>query len=173
MDALQRTIFIDHARGIRDLTILAAARFTSEDAYRIPHRCGNCPIWNIGHVLVVQEDLLLRPFGERGVLPATYGELFGEGTCSCEWNGNRPDWDEVVSLLDPVRARVEEFIEEGLDLRRPLPEPHLTAAGIVLGNLADSLSFSTLHEAIHLGVLTTYARLLGGSGPINSGASRR
>jgi hypothetical protein len=159
MNALLRTVLIEHSREIRDLTIVVAARFTDENAYRIPHRCGNCPIWNLGHLLVIQEDVLLRPFGERGVLPASYPELFGEGTCSCEWNGNRPDWDEVVSLLDPARARAEEFIE-GIDLRAPLPDPTLTALGIVLSNAADALSFSTLHEAIHLGVLSTYARLL-------------
>jgi hypothetical protein len=173
MENLQRNILLDHARGVRDLTIIVAARFTAEEAYAVPSRCGNCPIWNIGHLLVVQEELVLRPFGEKGVLPEVYPEVFGEGTCSCQWNGNRPDWEEVISLLDPARERVEEFVLGGADLRRSLPEPHLTATGIVLSNLADSLSFATVHEAIHLGVLTTYARLLTKHGRAVPGPSAR
>jgi hypothetical protein len=173
MNDLQRNLLIDHARGVRDLTIVLAARFTADDAYTVPPSCGNCPIWNIGHLLVVQEDLILKPFEEEGVLPDVYPELFGERSCSCNWNGNRPDWDEVISLLDPAHDRVEEFIQSGVDLRKPLPEPHLTATGIMLTNLADSLSFATLHEAIHLGVLTTYARLLAGHGRAVPGASSR
>jgi hypothetical protein len=151
---------LDHARGIRDLTIVAAARFTAEDAYRIPPSFDNSPIWNLGHVLFVQEESVLLPFGEKGILPDTYGALFREGSCACDWNGNRPDWDEVISLLDPARERVEEFIEGGVDLQTPLPDPVLTPTGIVLANLADCLSFSTLHEAIHLGILMAYSRVL-------------
>lgn len=173
MDELHRITLLDHARSVRDLTIITAARFTADDAYNVPPNCGNCPIWNIGHVLVVQETVVLRPFGEKGVLPEVYEELFGEGSCSCDWNGNRPDWDEVISLLEPVRERVEEFIAADVDLRRPLADPCLTATGIVLGSLADSLSFATLHEAIHLGVLTTYARLLAAHGRAVPGPSAR
>lgn len=160
MEIKDRGILLEHARSIRDLTMTVASRFTADEAFRVPPFCNNCPIWNIGHVMVVQENLILRPFGERGALPAPFGELFGEGWCACDWNGNRPDWDEVVGLLAPTRERVEEFIRSGPALKTALPEPYLTATGIALETLADALSFCTLHEAIHLGVLTTYSRLL-------------
>lgn len=157
---MERGILLDHARGIRDLTISVASRFSGDEAYRIPPSCNNCPIWNIGHLLIVQERLVLQPFGEQGVLPEAYPDLFGEGRCACDWNGNRPDWDDLLACLDPVRNRVEEFIESGVDLRTPRPEPYMTATGITLNTLGDSLSFSTLHEAIHVGVLITHDRLL-------------
>jgi len=151
---------IGHARSIRDLTILAAARFSREEAYHVPPSCGNCAIWNVGHLLIVQEKCILHPFEEEGILPTCYHSLFAAGTSPCSWNGNRPEWDDVVGYLDPARTRVEEFLQSGVDLKRPLPEPEITAAGVLLTDLGDSLSFCTMHEAIHLGVLMTYSHLL-------------
>jgi len=160
LERMDRTVLLEHARSVRDLTINLARRFTAEEAFRIPPGCGNCPIWNVGHIAIVQERLVLAAFGKGPVLPEAYHTLFGEGWCGCDWNGNRPDWEEVVSCLDPLRERVEAFIGGGVDLGAMLVEPYMTATGIVLNTLADSLSFSTLHEAIHVGVLSTYARLL-------------
>lgn len=160
MDLHDRGILLDHARSVRDLTIAVAGRFSDDEAFRVPPFCNNCPVWNIGHVMVIQEETILRPFGEKGLLPEAYRTLFGEGWCSCDWNGNRPDWNEVLSLLDPTRTRIEEFVLHGKSKKTPLPEPQLTSIGIVLNTVADAVSFCTLHESIHLGVLTTYARLL-------------
>jgi len=156
-------VLIGHASSIRDLTIMAAARFSREDAYRVPPSCRNCPIWNVGHLLIVQEKRVLHAFGEKGILPAVYHDLFAEGTSPHSWNGNRPEWDEVVGYLDPVRSRVEEFLRGGVEIDRPLDEPDMTVAGVVLTSLADSVSFCTMHEAIHLGVLMIYSHLLSSS----------
>jgi len=160
MEITDKEVLLDHARGIRDLTIRVASRFTADEAYRIPPSCNNCPVWNIGHVLIVQEKLLLAAFDRKRVLPSRYHELFSDGSCACDWNGNRPDWNEVLSLLDPARTRVEEFLRSGVDLGAPLREPYMTQTGMVLNNLGDSLSFSTIHESIHLGVLMSYRHLL-------------
>ena len=165
MEIAQIEVLLDHARGVRDLTIGVASRFTADEAYRVPPSCNNCAVWNIGHVLIVQEKLLLAAFDRKGILPARYHELFSEGSCACDWNGNRPDWDEVLSLLDPARNRVEEFLRSGVDPDTPLREPYLTQTGMVLNNLGDSLSFNTIHESIHLGVLMSYSHLLERSRP--------
>jgi hypothetical protein len=157
---MQSQVLMGHARSIRDLTILIAARFRRDDAYRVPPSCRNCAIWNVGHLLIVQEKCVLHAFGEEGILPTCYHALFAAGTSPCSWNGNRPEWDEVVGYLDPARSRVEEFLSSGVDLGKPLPEPEITPDGVLLTDLGDSLSFCTMHEAIHLGVLMTYSRLL-------------
>jgi hypothetical protein len=109
--------------------------------------------WIVGHVLTVAEQFLFGFPIQSSHLPASYKELFGNGTKPADWNGSVPSVEELLGQLKEQLERIKEIPAERFNDRLEKPFRDLET----FGELANMAVF---HEANHLGQIQTMKRLI-------------
>ncbi len=117
-----------------------------------PEGFNNTIHWQIGHVLVSAESLLLG-FPQSGSLPANYGELFGTRTKPSDWQGEVPTVETLIEQLKEQLTRLTAIPDAHFE--ETLPEPFLGMSSV--GEIANFVAF---HESLHLGQVQTMKRLI-------------
>lgn len=108
--------------------------------------------WMTGHVLTAAEKFMFG-FTNQSVLPANYGELFGNGTKPGDWSGDVPPFNQLIEQLQEQLQRIAAIPEEHLHERLENPFRDFNTYG-ELANLA------IFHEANHLGQIQAMAQFI-------------
>lgn len=147
---------------IRMRTLAALDATTEQQADDMPEGFKNSIRWNLGHILLSQENLLFSFVGEndRHSLPTEYGELFGFHTSPHTWNGlTPPALSELREKLEDQPRRMKEVFSGRLD---ELGEkPFVLGEHTTFTTLAEVLSFTNWHEGLHQGAITAIKRVQG------------
>jgi hypothetical protein len=128
-----------------------------ERAQVMPPGWKNNMYWHLGHLVAVPELITHGMLGEEMRVPAEYRELFGARTMPADW-GERdlPDYDE---LLEDLSGHVEGFFDEFTGrLDDKFPESRTIGIGVEFRNIADTVTFSSVHDGIHLGMVMALKR---------------
>ncbi len=96
---------------IRFRTLSALEATTEKQADVIPSGFKNSIRWNLGHILLSQENLLYSFVGEndKKSLPAHYGELFGFNTSPHTWKEETPP--SLHELREELSAQTKRMKE--------------------------------------------------------------
>ncbi|PZX56584.1 DinB family protein [Algoriphagus chordae] len=129
---------------------------TLEQLNKIPVGFNNNLIWNIGHVIVVQQRLV---YGLSGLPMNVSDELFQKYK-----PGTKPETDvdqatvELFKelLMTPIEQTIADF-ESG---KFQNYKEYTTSKGFHLGTAADAITFNNYHEALHLGTMTSILKFL-------------
>jgi len=122
---------------------------------------GNHPLWNIGHLCVIEGNIPNILFGEPNPVEH-WKPLFDAGTKPKADASAYPPFDEVLRTYHSLRARTLEILEDlgdaGLD-RKPAKvppgfEPMMTTVG-------QTLLVITLHNMLHNGEIIDCRRAAG------------
>jgi hypothetical protein len=140
--------------------LLASPRgLSGNEILTVPRGSNNNILWNIGHVITDQCNMIYKPCGLSSPLPASYNAHFDPGTSPADW-GSIPeikDIEEVMSAGADMVTRIENDYAAG---RFQSYAPMALDDGITLENFEAALSHCNLHEAMHIGAIGALRRLL-------------
>lgn len=129
---------------------------TLEQLNKIPVGFSNNLIWNIGHIVVVQQMLVYRLSG----LPM----LVSDEMVLKYKNGAKPEQDATQAEVDKIKSLLFETIDRTkADFENEIFktfQEYTTSTGFSMKSLKDALSFNNYHEAIHTGVLMSIRKFV-------------
>lgn len=133
----------------RKLILNYLNQYSLEQLNKIPEGFSNNLIWNIAHVLVIQQRLAYTLSG----LPMHIStEMFEKYQ-----NGSKPDGktsqaevDEIKKLLTSLIHQTKQDFENGVFKEF---HPYQTKTGFYLGSFEEAIAFNNFHEGIHYGIM--------------------
>lgn len=115
----------------------------------IPEGFNNNLIWNIGHIVVVQQMLVYKLSGLPMMVSDAIIDKYKRGT-KPEGHVTQEEYEAIKSLVLKTIDQTE------TDFNNNLFKNYLeftTMTGIVLKNATDAMAFNCYHEAIHTGIM--------------------
>lgn len=150
-------VAIDMLGQIRGLAARALSGLAEEDWWQIPAGFDNNIAWNVGHLIVVQQQLTYGLCGlEMGVTAEDMAQ-FRTGTSPASWT-TKPDPERLRQLLDDLPHIFQTDFAAGLFQTY---RPYKTSTGVSLPTLADAISFNNFHEGLHLGTILALKNFAG------------
>lgn len=119
----------------------------------VPEHFNNNLHWQIGHVLVMTEQLIFGLINQTSALPVHYNKFFGSGTRPTDWQADAPDWDLLIIQLKEQLDRIQEQFQNklGIQVKENFLNAEVTEEVIIS---------SVLHEVSHIGIVSTMVKLL-------------
>lgn len=116
---------------------------------KIPKGYSNNLIWNIGHIIVVQQALVYNYSGLNGNITEDMFNLYKPGT--------KPtgivQQQEVNTMKGLLTSLIEKTIEDYNNNLFNSFEARKTITGFNLNTVNDAIAFNNFHEALHLGYM--------------------
>lgn len=137
------------------LRMLESVSETSAD--RQPAGFNNTIRWNVGHILTVTEQFIFG-YPNSSSLPATYQDMFANGTKPADWTGETISLETLRTQLQDQAARIKEHIMNRLGDQ--LPEPLTLGPDLQLETTAEVCHLCLLHEATHTGYVQALKRIV-------------
>ncbi len=130
--------------------------YTLEQLNKIPEGFHNNLIWNIGHILVVQQMLVYNLSGLPMKVSQEMVEKYKRGT-KPEDNVSQTEMDEIRSLL------FETINQTKVDFNSKIFKTYTeftTLSGFTIRNVEDALAFNYYHEAMHIGMMMSIRKFI-------------
>ena len=140
---------IDVLKQDRGLIAHAIGSLSNDQLSMVPGGHSNNILWNLGHIVVVQQQLHYLLSGIDMYVAEDFVAQFARDTSPADW-ATLPDIDAVKSLLVELPGRLEEDYAAG---RFDNYKEYTTANGIVLATLEDAFAFNHFHEGVHTGII--------------------
>jgi hypothetical protein len=129
---------------------------TSEQLLRVPTGFHNNLLWNLGHVIAVQQSLCYERIELPLRVPSYLIAPFRKGTHPGEWTGTMDLEDIKTWLMESLRVLREDLHKNVFATFTP----YETGTATKLASISDILSFDTWHEAMHLGTMMAMFKLV-------------
>ncbi|NHM06049.1 DinB family protein [Flavobacterium sp. CYK-4] len=123
--------------------------YSLEQLNKIPPGFNNNLIWNIGHIVVVQQMLVYNLSGLPMMVSSEMVNAYKRGT--------KPEGDLTQEDVNQIRALLTSTIDQtekdfAADIFKNYNE-FTTMTGFHLRNAAEAMAFNYYHEAVHTGVM--------------------
>ena len=139
----------DLARTSRNTLEKFLNKYSLEQLNKIPEGFNNNLIWNIGHIVVVQQMLIYRLSGLPMLVTPEMVNSYKRDT--------KPEGDVSQEEVDAIKALLHLPIDKAQeDLKNGLFQNYTeftTLTGYTIRNAKDAIMFNNFHEAIHTGVM--------------------
>jgi hypothetical protein len=122
---------------------------TLEQLNKIPDGFSNNILWNIGHIIVVQQMLTYHLSGLKMHIPETWIPLFKRGTRP-ESNYSQEEADAIRNALIPQIEQTQKDAALGVFKNY---HPFTSASGFTMTHIQDAIAFNNFNEGIHFGVI--------------------
>lgn len=129
---------------------------TLEQLNTVPTGFNNNLIWNIGHIIVVQQMLVYNLSRLPMMVSQEMVDKYKRGT-KPERDATQEEVDEIQSLLFETVNRTK------ADLNANIFKTYTeftSASGFTLRNAEDAISFNVYHEAMHIGMMMSIRKLV-------------
>ncbi len=140
----------------RKLLLEYFENYSLEQLNTIPQGFNNNLIWNIGHVIVVQQALLYSSSNLPGNISNEMVNLYKPGTFP---TGNTQQI-EVNSLKELLISSVEKTKIDYSNQRFSSFTPRKTPIGFNIDAVEDAIIFNNYHEALHLGAMMAIKKFI-------------
>lgn len=123
--------------------------YSIDQLNKIPAGFSNNLIWNIGHIIAVQQSLIYRLGNQPMLISDELFELYKPGskpTCKT----TAAEAEELKHLLT---ALIEPTITDFNSGKFVTFTERTTGTGFHLGTLEDAFEFNNFHEGLHLGFM--------------------
>jgi formate dehydrogenase maturation protein FdhE len=122
----------------------------------IPEGHNNNLIWNIAHIIVVQQMLVYKLSGLPMKISDTLVEKYKKGT--------KPEQDATQAEVDEINNLLMETIDQTeIDLNNNIFvsfQEYPTSTGFVLKSVKDAMVFNSFHEGIHIGAILSLRKFI-------------
>jgi uncharacterized damage-inducible protein DinB len=145
---------------VRAITLQKLESITEDVADIIPKGFNNTIRWNVGHILIVQDQLASNFAGLPQQLSPEFVTLFGNRTRPSEWQVEPPTLQTLSHELKKQTAYIKESLGSRLQEKAIKPFVRL---GFKMETIGEILSFSLHHEGMHTGVVYAIQRAIEGS----------
>jgi formate dehydrogenase maturation protein FdhE len=129
---------------------------TLEQLNKIPEGFNNNLIWNIGHIVVVQQMLVYHLSG----LPM----MVSEEMIAKYRKGTKPESDVSQQEVDAIQSLLFETINQTkADFNAKIfknYEEFTSMSGFTMKNAEDAMAFNYFHEAMHIGMMMSIRKFL-------------
>ncbi|GIP38030.1 hypothetical protein J31TS4_13100 [Paenibacillus sp. J31TS4] len=122
-----------------------------------PEGFRNTVRWNIGHIVYWFDKYASLSFGSPSAIPSHYETLFNSGTKPSDWTVIPPSKEELIGRLAEQLSRLAEWTPQMLEEKLPSPFEMGPFQFVTAGEL---FNFALIHEALHLGVLSSQLKLI-------------
>ncbi|WP_298397219.1 DinB family protein [Flavobacterium sp.] len=130
--------------------------YSLEELNKIPEGFNNNLIWNIGHIIVVQQLLVYKLSGLPILVSQEMIEKYQKGT-KPEHNITEEEVDEIkVLLFSTVEKTKQDFADDLFQNYREFT----SMSGFTMKSAANAIEFNNYHEAIHTGVMMQIRKFL-------------
>jgi predicted transcriptional regulator len=144
---MQRTFEI--TRTSRNVLSKFLDNYTLEQLNKIPVGFSNNLIWNIGHIIVVQQMLVYNLSGLPMMVSQEMVDKYKKGT--------RPENDASQEEVDEIRSLLTKTIDQAeTDFTNEIFKNFngfTTMSGYTLKTAEDAMAFNYYHEATHTGIM--------------------
>lgn len=127
-----------------------------EQLNKIPEGFNNNIIWNIAHIIVVQQMLAYKLSG--------FPMLISDEMVTKYMRGTKPTHDVMQSEIDEIQTllfktinKTEEDYNAGIFINY---QEFSSLSGFTMKNIEDALSFNYYHEAVHTGMVMSLMKLV-------------
>lgn len=151
-------ILFKNYRAMRHWSWSSMQGLSDEQMRTVPPGAVNSILWNLGHIITDECNMIYDPSGLSSPLPENYPSLFGSGTSPGDWS-TPPPIDEVrrnaAALADTVFEDYQLGRFEGF-------KPYSLSEGYPVDSVEEAIAYCTIHEATHIGINITLKRLVAG-----------
>lgn len=123
--------------------------YTLAQLNAIPEGHNNNLIWNIAHIVVVQQMLVYKLSGLPMNISDSLVEKYKKGT-KPEQDATQAEVDEIYNLLMETIDQTEIDMNNNSFVSY---QEYPTSTGFVLKNAKDAMFFNSFHEGIHIGAI--------------------
>jgi hypothetical protein len=124
-------------------------KYSLEELNKIPEGFSNNLIWNIGHIIVVQQLLVYKLSGLPTMISNEMIEKFQKGT-KPEHNVTQEEVDEMKVLLFSTLEKTKQDFEENVFQNYI---EFTSMSGFTIKSAANAIEFNNYHEAVHTGIM--------------------
>lgn len=140
----------------RNVYLKFLENFSLEQLNYIPEGLSNNLIWNIGHVVVVQQALVYKLSGLPMMVSEELFEKYRNGS-QPNSNTSQEEIDLIKQvLIDSVENTKRDF-EKGVF---QVYKEYTTTTGFHLASAEDAITFNNFHEGTHLGFMLKIKKFL-------------
>lgn len=129
---------------------------TLEQLNKVPHGFSNNLIWNIGHIVVVQQMLVYNLSELPMMVSQEMVDRYKKGT--------RPEQEVTQAEVDAIRALLFDTITKTkADMDSGLFKTYrafTTMSGYTVRSAEDAMAFNFYHEATHTGIMMGIRKFL-------------
>lgn len=104
--------------------------------------------WNVGHMLLVRQNLVYRNPGLETGMDETMGPMYKPGSSPADWE-SQPDPAALLDLFKTVTAKLTTDVEAGLF--NNVSYNSFELGGTPIDSIDAAASFNLYHEGLHLG----------------------
>ncbi|TCP30583.1 DinB family protein [Scopulibacillus darangshiensis] len=130
----------------RNRTLAILDETTEEEADKMREGFSNNIRWNLGHILVIHDRLLLSLAGEPSSVPDSYVAYFNKGTSPADWEDAPPTLTELRGKLEAQPMKLEEVLTGRLEEKLVTPLKGMET-------VKEMIAFAPTHEAMHVGTI--------------------
>lgn len=129
---------------------------TLEQLNKIPHGFNNNLIWNIAHIIVVQQMLVYNLSG----LPM----MVSDEMVAKYKRGTKPEADATQEEVDAIQLLLFETINRTkADFNEKIFKTYqefTSMSGFTMRNAEDAMAFNYYHEAMHIGMMMSIRKFI-------------
>jgi formate dehydrogenase maturation protein FdhE len=151
---MQQTI--NMTRTSRNTLLQFLEKYTLEELNRIPHQFNNNLIWNIAHIIVVQQMLVYNLSGLPMMVSPEMVNKYKRGT-KPEADVTQEEFEEIKTLLFATIDQTEKDFQN--DTFKTYNE-FTTMSGFTLRSAAEASEFNNYHEGTHTGIMMSIRKFL-------------
>lgn len=146
---LEMNTSLDVTRTSRKMLSQILKGYTLAQLNAIPEGHNNNLIWNIAHIVVVQQMLVYKLSGLPMNISDSLVEKYKKGT-KPEQDATQAEVDEIYNLLMETIDQTEIDMNNNSFVSY---QEYPTSTGFVLKNAKDAMFFNSFHEGIHIGAI--------------------
>lgn len=151
MEASLKTLKIN-----RNILINFLEKYSLEELNRIPADFNNNIIWNIGHIIVVQQRLIYALSNLPMYISDDLLNQYKPGT-KPTIAATQEEVDTLKSLLISLIDNTKNDLAAG---KFQTYNEFTTSTGFNLASIEDAMTFNNFHEGIHLGYILSIRKFL-------------
>lgn len=151
---MQTTFEINHTS--RNVLLKFLENHSLEELNKVPEGFSNNLIWNIGHIVVVQQMLVYKLSGLNMMVSDEMVEKYKKGS-KPEDKVSHEEVDEIKSLLfSTLEQAKEDFANDIFDEYMEFT----TMTGFTIKSAKAAMEFNNYHEATHTGIMMQIRKFL-------------
>ena len=140
----------------RSIFLKYLSEYSLDQLNKVPAGFNNNLIWNIGHVIVVQQRLV---YGLSGLPMNVSDELFQKYK-----PGTKPEMDEpqetVALFKELLMSSIDQTISDFESGKFITYSELTTSKGFHLANTSEAINYNNYHEGMHLGTMLGMVKFL-------------
>ena len=140
----------------REILLQFLDNYSLEQLNRIPDGFNNNLIWNIGHIIVVQQMLAYNLSGLPMMVADEMVAKYKRGT-KPDGNAGQDEIDEIRKLLLEAVTKTQSDYDSGVFKQY---QSFTTKTGFENNTLEDAINFNNYHDGVHSGVMMSIRKFV-------------